>query len=180
MSNESTISSTVAIVTFEEHDTAEKAYKSLRRLEKEQLVVVKDAVIVVKNDKGKVKVHETEETSTAGGAAKGGVLGFVVGFMFGGPIGGLLVGGLAGAFMAKKMDFGISVDKIKAVGEGMPNDSSALLVQVESGNAAALRGLVDTHNGTVHDLDISADAEIAINASASAAHNATGGMNALT
>jgi uncharacterized membrane protein len=180
MSKESTISSTVAIVTFEERDTAEKAYKSLKHLEKEQLAVVKDAVIIVKNKKGKVKVHETEETTTKGGAAKGGVLGFVVGFMFGGPIGGLLVGGVAGALIAKKTYYGISVEKVKLVGAEMPNDSSALLVQVESGNAAALRGLVDTHNGTVHDLDISADAEIAINASAAAAHNATSGMSALT
>ena len=60
-----------------------------------------------------------------------GVLGFVVGFMFGGPIGGLLVGGVAGALL-KKTDYGVGVDKVKAVGEGMANNSSALLVQIES------------------------------------------------
>ncbi len=174
------MSSTVAIVTFEDRDSANKAYKSLKHLEQEKLVVTKDVVVIVKDEKGKVKVHETEETTTAGGAAKGGVLGFVVGFMFGGPIGGLLVGGVAGALLAKKTDYGVSVDKVKAVGEGMANNSSALLVQIESGNTAALRGLVDTYKGTVHDLDISADAEIAINESAAAAHTATGGMSALT
>lgn len=173
------MNSTVAIVTFPQLDSAEKARKSLRDLEKQKLATTTDVVTLIKNDKGKLKVKETEDTTTAGGAAKGGVLGFVIGFMFGGPIGGMLVGGIAGALLGKKLDFGISRDKVKAVGENMPNGSSALLVQLESGNTAALRGLVNTYDGTVHEIEISEEAALIINQSAAAAHQATVGMDHL-
>ena len=118
--------SDIGIVTFPEEDTAKQVLKSLKKLEKDKTIKLEDAAVVTKGEDGKVKVSQTLDETTAKGAISGGAIGLVIGTMVGGPIGGALLGAAAGAFTGKKIDYGISDDKIKAVSEALEDHSSAI------------------------------------------------------
>jgi len=154
------MSSTIAIVTFEDPKQASHVLKSVQEFEKEKLVSLKDAVVVVKDDNGKVDVKETHDFTTGRGAAVGGALGFVVGVVVGGPVGGVLLGAAAGALTAKKVDLGISKEKIASVSENMQNNSSALFLQILSvQKEGLLKALVRDSGGEVLEIELSDDHE---------------------
>jgi uncharacterized membrane protein len=155
--------STIVIVTFDDMEKAGDLLKSVEKMENENYVVLKDAAVVVKDDKGKVKVKETDEPSTAKGAAVGGSLGLVIGIVLGGPVGGLLLGGALGAWAARKTDLGIDNEKIKSVEEGMPNGSSALFMQIqEAAKKEWLIALIRDSGGNVVELALDDTAEVEI------------------
>lgn len=153
--------STVVIVTFDDKEKAGELLKSIQKMEKDNLVVLKDAAVVVKDDKGKVKVKETNEPSTGRGAAIGGSLGLVIGIVVGGPVGGLLLGGALGAWAARKADLGIDNEKIKSVEEGMPNNSSALFLQIQAAAKKEwLIALIRDSGGKVVEINLDDTAEM--------------------
>lgn len=171
--------STIAVITFDDVTKADTFLKRVKQLEDAQQLKVDDAVVVSKNAKGKVKVHETTDLTVGKGAAKGSVLGFVVGFFFGGPIGGALLGAAAGALLGKKLDLGISQDKIEAVEESMQPGSSAIFLHVEAQRIDVLTAMGPDLGGKVVDLAISEDVQMQVNETAAAARRTTGGMDHL-
>jgi uncharacterized membrane protein len=71
---------------------------------------MKDAVLVVKDDDGKVHVRETVDPQPARSAASGAMLAGLMGLLVGGPVGwlaGLGIGAGAGAITAHLVDLGI-------------------------------------------------------------------------
>ena len=122
----------ILIVTFNDMEKADKAYESLKQWQKENLIDIGDAVVLVKDEKGKIKVHETHEFTSKKGAVWGGAAGAVIGLMVGGPIGGLVLGAAAGGLAAKGIDVGVSNEEIEAVEEAMNNASSAIALQIIS------------------------------------------------
>lgn len=171
--------STVAVVTFDDAAKADSFLEGVKALEREQRLTLSDAVVVVKEASGKVKVRETTDITTRKGAAGGGILGFVVGFFFGGPIGGALLGAAAGALLGKKLDLGISKDKIDAVEEAMQPGSSAIFLQFETKTVDVLAAMVRSLDGKVIDLAISDDVQMKASETAAAARRSTGGMDHL-
>ncbi|MCP4362964.1 MAG: DUF1269 domain-containing protein [Chloroflexi bacterium] len=172
--------STIAVITFDDETKADTFLKGVKQLENAQRLKVNDAVIVSKNAKGNVKVHETTDLTVGKGAAGGSILGFVVGFFFGGPIGGAVLGAAAGALLGKKLDLGISKDKIEVVEESMQPSSSAIFLQIEAQHVDVLAAMVRDLGGNVVDLAISEDVQMQMNESAAAARRTTGGMDHLT
>lgn len=122
--------STVVILTFDEIDQAHKVLQTMHKLEKEHLVNLKDSAIITKDENGQIDAHEDKLISKGRGAATGGALGFMLGAALGGPVGAVLVGAAAGAWASKKVDLGISNQRIKEIANEMPNSSSALLLQI--------------------------------------------------
>lgn len=171
--------SIVAAVTFADETKADAFLKGVKRLETDQQVTLHDAVIVTKDSSGKAKVHETKDLTVGKGAAKGGVLGFVVGFFFGGPLGGAVLGAAAGALLGKKLDLGISREKIEAVEAAMQPGSTAVFVQLQAERLDVLAALVRELDGTVLDLGISEDMQMQVAALAAASRTSTGGMDHL-
>ena len=169
-----------AVIIFDDEAKADTFLKGVKDLEKDQQLKINDAVVVKKDAKGKVKVHETTDLTVGKGAAGGSILGFVVGFFFGGPIGGALLGAAAGALLGKKLDLGISKDKMEAVEEAMQPGSSAIFLQLEAKRVDVLAAMVRDLGGDVVDLDISEDAEMEMNEMSAAARRTTGGMDHLT
>ena len=55
------MSSQIGIVTFDSVEKADEVLKSLEKLEKEKMVSLKDAAVVVKDSDGKIKVKETAD-----------------------------------------------------------------------------------------------------------------------
>lgn len=172
--------STVAVITFDDDASADAFLKGVKELKRDQRVTLDDAVVVVKDAEGKVKVRETTDLTVGKGATGGGLLGFVIGFFFGGPIGGAILGAAAGALLGKKLDLGISKDKIDAIEEAMQPGSSAIFLQLGAGDVDVLAALVRSLNGKVVDLEIAPKVQMEVNAAANAARRTTGGMDHLT
>lgn len=150
----------IAVVTFQDTEGAGKLLDMLKDLEKQKLVELDDAVIVVKDVDGEVKVKETKDLTKAKGAAKGDTLGLVVGLMLGGPIGGVLLGAAAGALASRKVDLGIPKGKIDLLVQEMVDGSSALFVQGASKREGVMRAAMLQTNGTLHELELTEDAVV--------------------
>lgn len=150
----------IAVVTFQDTEGAGKLLDMLKDLEKQKLVELDDAVVVVKDANGQVKVKETADLTKAKGAAKGATLGLVIGLMVGGPIGGVLLGAAGGALLSRKVDLGIPQGKIDLLVGEMVDGSSALFVQGTSKREGVMRAAMLQTNGTLHELELTEQAVV--------------------
>ncbi|MEJ2137165.1 MAG: DUF1269 domain-containing protein [Desulfofustis sp.] len=90
---------------------------------------MEDVVVVTKDDKGKVKLHQAVNL-TAAGAMGGGFWGMLIGMIFLNPMLGAAIGAGAGALSGKLRDIGISDDFMKELGKTFQPGTSALFVLV--------------------------------------------------
>ena len=157
--------SAVLIVTFDNEEQGDKALETLEQWQKDKQIELGDAVVIVKDEEGQAKVHETSDFTTRRGAVTGGSAGLLIGLFVGGPIGGLVLGAAAGAWAGKKADLGVSNDEIEAVTESMDKATSAIAVQIKSvKNQEMLAAAVRQSGGKVHELSISDEAVVNLEA----------------
>ena len=121
--------SDLVVISFSEEHTAFELRAELVKLQKEYLIEMEDVVVVTKNDKGKVKLHQATNL-TAAGAMGGTFWGMLIGMIFLNPLAGAAIGAGAGALAGKFKDIGISDDFMKQLGESFTPGSSALFVLV--------------------------------------------------
>jgi uncharacterized membrane protein len=121
--------STLVVIEYDDMYKAEETRLILQKLQKEYLLDLEDAVVVVKDTQGKVKLHQAKNL-TAVGAVSGGFLGSLIGLIFMNPLLGIAAGAAAGAVSGALSDVGIDDDFIKELASGMTNGSSALFVLV--------------------------------------------------
>ncbi len=97
-------------VSFDDVFRAEEYLLALRGMASRGDLVLGDAVIVYKDDEGKVRVRETTDLQASGTAVKGALWTGLLGLLIAGPLGwiaGLGIGAGAGAITAKVVDIGI-------------------------------------------------------------------------
>jgi len=121
--------SDLVVISFDDEHTAFEMRAELVKLQKEYLIEMEDVVVVTKNDKGKVKLHQAVNL-TAAGAVGGTFWGMLIGMIFLNPLVGAAVGAGAGALSGKLRDIGISDNCMKELAEALRNDTSALFVLV--------------------------------------------------
>lgn len=162
--------SKIVIVSWDDMARADRALENLKQAQKDKVLVIEDAVVVVKDAEGSIKVKETEHLTTKKGIAYGGIAGLVVGTMLGGPIGGALLGGATGA-LAAKIDLGIPNEQIEAVSESMEDASSAIFAQIRIKNQELLSAAIRQSGGKLIEFSLSeemeADLEETLNAATS-------------
>jgi uncharacterized membrane protein len=94
--------STLVVVGYDEPFKAEEVRLKLRKLQSEDLLDLADAVVAVKDEKGKVKLHQSVDLSSDG-AISGGFLGSLTSLIFynaaAGAAGGLTDVGINDHFM---------------------------------------------------------------------------------
>jgi uncharacterized membrane protein len=73
--------SNLVVVGFDEPHKAEEVRLKLQKLQSEYLLDLADAVVAVKDEKGKVKLHQAGNL-TADGAMSGGFCGSLTGLIF--------------------------------------------------------------------------------------------------
>lgn len=117
-------------VTFDDETTAFELRAELAKLQKEYLIDMDDIVVVTRDDKGKVKLHQAVNL-TAAGAVGGSFWGLLVGMLFLNPLLGMAVGAGAGALSGKLTDIGIDDKFMKELGENLPKGGSALFTLVK-------------------------------------------------
>lgn len=125
-------------VAFDDATTADKALTLLTTLQKEYLIRLTDACVVVRPAEGDIVLKQALPLTQLGatsGAASGALWGGLIGLMFLNPIAGLAlgmgVGAATGAIAGKISDYGISDDFIRELGGTIKPDSSALFLLVE-------------------------------------------------
>ena len=122
--------STLIAVAFPDKHDAEEALLTLKKLEREYLIELEDAVIATLQDNGKVKLKQSVNM-TGMGALNGVWWGSLIGLLFGGPLGMLIVGGggaALGALSGSLTDYGIDDDFIRELSERMEPGHSALFL----------------------------------------------------
>ena len=121
--------SNLVVIGFDDEYTAFQMRAELAKLQNEYLIEMEDVVVVTKDDKGKVHLHQAANL-TAEGAKSGAFWGALIGMVFLNPIMGAAIGAGAGTLSGKYSDIGISDEFMKGLGETITPGSSALFVQV--------------------------------------------------
>ena len=121
--------SNLVVIGYEDQFKAEEVRLMLWKMQKEYLIDLEDAVVAVKDDKGKVKLHQALNL-TAAGAAGGGFWGALIGLIFLNPLLGLAVGASAGAVSGALTDVGINDNFMKELAGTMQPGNSALFILV--------------------------------------------------
>ncbi|MDD1625246.1 MAG: DUF1269 domain-containing protein [Methylococcaceae bacterium] len=127
--------SILVVVGYKEPYKAEEVRLRLWKLQRDYLLDLEDAVVVVKNAEGKVTLHQPVNL-TAAGAVSGGFWGALIGLIFLNPVLGLAVGASAGAVSGALTDIGIDDNFIKELGAKMIPNSSSLFVLVRNSTPA--------------------------------------------
>jgi uncharacterized membrane protein len=127
--------SDLVVVSYKGEDTADQVLNKLRELQKEYLVDLEDAVVVIRDRKGKVRLKQSVPLVRAGalgGAAWGGLFGMLAGILFMNPllgfVAGAAMGASAGALSAALTDYGINDDFMKSLGKNLEPGTSALFM----------------------------------------------------
>ena len=120
---------TLVVIEYDDPYKAEEIRLKLRRMQKDYLIDLEDAVVAVKDEKGKIKLHQAINL-TAYGAARGGFWGALMGLIFLNPLLGMAVGAAAGAVSGALADVGIDDRFMRELAAGLPPKSSALFVLV--------------------------------------------------
>jgi uncharacterized membrane protein len=121
--------STLIVVGYDDPNKAEEVHLKFRRMQRDYLVDLDDAVFAVKDAKGRVKLHQSMNL-TAAGALRGGFWGALIGLLFLNPLLGWAVGAASGAVAGALTDLGINDKFMKDLAGTLHPNSSALFVLV--------------------------------------------------
>ena len=121
--------SDLVVIEFDNEVAAFDMRAALARMQQEYLIEMDDVVVVTKNEKGKLKLHQAHNL-TAAGAVTGSFWGMLIGMIFLNPLLGAAVGAGTGALSGKLQDIGINDEFMKELAGNLTNGTSALFVLV--------------------------------------------------
>jgi hypothetical protein len=135
----------VIAVSFEDDRNAYKALTSLKELDSQQRVGVREAVVVERGEDGQIVEKDRVESTSLPATASGGLIGLLLG-VIGGPL-GVLVGGTYGLFVGSL--FGREVGDVRqhdphavaglhALGPQQAGDAGGGRVELGVGQAAVV------------------------------------------
>jgi uncharacterized membrane protein len=160
--------STLVVIGYDDQFKAQEVRLTLAKLQKDYLIDLEDAVVAVKDEKGKVKLHQAVNL-TAAGAVSGGFWGTLIGLIFLNPLLGLAVGATAGAVSGALTDVGIDDKFMKDLADHMNPGSSALFILVRSATPDKVLEEIKGTGGHVLRTSLSHDDEAKLQAALNAA-----------
>ena len=116
-------------IAYDDEFKAEEVRLTLAKLQKEHLIEMEDAAVVVKDKNGKVKLKQAIDLTTAG-AMSGGFWGLLIGTLFLVPLFGAAIGATTGAISGALSDIGVDDEFMRELGESLQSETSALFVLV--------------------------------------------------
>ncbi len=117
------------VITYDDVHQAEEVRLKLIKMQKEYLIDMEDAVVVFKDNKGKIKLRQMYDL-TATGAMRGGFFGILIGLLFLNPLLGLVVGSASGAVAGALSDVGVDDKFMKELATHINKGNSMLFVLV--------------------------------------------------
>lgn len=159
--------STLVVIAYPDLLQAEEVRLKLRKLQRDYLIDLEDAVVATKDAGGKLKLHQAVNLTTAG-MASGGLWGALIGLIFLNPLLGFAVGAGAGALSGKLADYGINDQFMKDLAANMTPNSSALFVLVRDSTPDKVLEEVKGTGGTILKTSLSHEDEAKLQAALSA------------
>jgi len=120
---------TLVVIGYENEVKAEEVRLALLKMQTEYLIDLIDAVVVVREANGKVRLRQLHNL-TAAGAVSGGFWGALIGLLFLNPLFGFAIGAAAGAISGALRDVGIDDNFMKNLAQTLKPGSAALCVLV--------------------------------------------------
>jgi uncharacterized membrane protein len=154
--------STLVVVGYDDPYMAEDIRLKLRKLQSEYLLDLEDAVVAVKDEKGKVKLHQAVNL-TADGAVSGGFCGSLTGL--------ICLNAATGAASGALTDVGINDHFMKDLAATLIPGSSALFVLVRKVTPDKVLEELKGTGGRILKTSLSHDDEAKLQAALSAARS---------
>jgi uncharacterized membrane protein len=154
--------SDLIVIGFKDEFKADEVLLDLRKLEREYLIDLEDAVIVIRNKEGKVKIKQTQELVTSG-ALEGGFWGLLLGLIFFHPM-LAIVGVAAGAISGALSDIGIDDNFIREIGNTIESGTSAIFVLVKKSTPDKVLDELSKFEGKVLRTSLSKEDEVKLQA----------------
>jgi uncharacterized membrane protein len=161
--------SNLVVMGFDSADKADLVLHKLASLQKEHLIDLEDAAVVVRGDDGKCQVKQAVNL-TAAGAASGSFWGLLIGLLFMHPLLGVIAGTAAGAISGSLADFGINDAFIKELGETLQNGSSALFILVRKATPDKVIDEIRDYDAKILHTSLSIKEETALKEALEKAH----------
>jgi uncharacterized membrane protein len=163
--------STLVVIGYNDRHQAEEVRLKLRKLQRDYLIDLEDAVVATKDAEGKIKLHQAVNL-TAAGAVSGGFWGSLIGLIFLNPLLGLAVGAAAGAVSGALTDVGIDDTFMKELAATMQPGSSVLFVLVSKATPDKVLEEIQGTGGKILRTSLSHEDEAKLQAALSAAKQA--------
>ena len=150
--------SELVVLAFDTETGAEDMRLELMDLQKQKIITLEDAAVVVRKQDGKVKVKQAQ--SLVGAGALGGAFwGMLIGLIFWMPWLGLAAGALGGALGGALTDTGVDDKFIKEVGDTIEPGHSALFLLVSQSTPDKLEDELKKYDATVLQTSLSKEDE---------------------
>jgi len=125
--------SSLVVLAFDDESGAEQMRDRFAEFQKQELLTIQDAAVVVRKANGHAKVKQAH--SLVGSGALGGAFwGMLIGMIFLMPWLGMAIGAVTGALSGKYADIGIDDDFIDEVSETIEPGMSALFLLTADAN----------------------------------------------
>ena len=121
--------STLVVAGYDGQFKAEEVRLALRKLQREDLMDLDDAVVAAKDGRGKFTLHQAFDPTTSE-AIRGGFWGLLTGMLFLSPLLGMAVGARGGSVAGALSEMGIGEPFMRSLAAAMTPDSSTLFVLV--------------------------------------------------
>ncbi len=119
----------VVVVEFPSEAKAEEVRERLLDMQREYLIDLEDAIIVIKQADGRIKLNQLFHPAL-GGAVYGSMLGLIVGAFFLMPVAGAALGAATGALGGALNDADINQPFIDGVAATLESGSAALFLLI--------------------------------------------------
>jgi uncharacterized membrane protein len=159
--------STLVVIGYDDQFKAEEVRLALMKMQKDYLIDLEDAVVAVKDQKGKVRLHQAVNL-TAAGAVSGSFWGSLIGLIFLNPLLGMVAGATAGAVSGALTDVGIDDKFMKELATAMKPGSSVLFVLVKKSTPDKVLDEVKGTGGKILKTSLSHEDEAKLQAALSA------------
>lgn len=148
--------SDLIVVAFPNDQLAFELRAELAKMQKSYLIDLEDIVVTTKDDKGKVKLHQAVNLTSAG-AIGGGFWGMLIGMLFLNPLLGAAVGAGAGALSGRLTDIGINDRFMKELAESFKPGCAAVFILVRKVTADKVLVELEAFKGKGRVLQTSLD-----------------------
>jgi len=155
--------SELVVIAFPTEAKAEEVRQKLLGMQKEYLIEMGDAVIAVKDDKGRVKLNQLLNTKVVG-AISGTFWGSLIGLIFLMPLAGAAMGAASGAIAGALADVGIDDRWMKEVATAIQPGTAALFVLVRKVSGEKVLERLKGEGGTVLKTSLDHTKEAALQA----------------
>lgn len=140
--------SDLVFISFPTEQKAEEVRQKVLALQKEYLIQLNDAVVVVKTSDGQVKLNQLVNL-TATGALSGAMWGALVGLIFLMPFVGAAVGAASGALAGRFSDTGINDQFMKDASSVLQPGTAGLFLLIKKMTTDKVLADLEGEGGTV-------------------------------